>query len=202
MDKTLIIELEQFARRQVAGGFADPDQIVESTVEAHPDQADEEQLQPVVEGLVGADVARHLAEQQAWPEVTDCDRLDAALDELTAAGIVCRQDFTCCSNCGESEIGGEMADARDAGLEVRGYAFYHQQDTDRGVEGGGVYLKYGAVTEGDAALLAVGHEIADCVRRHGLAVEWGGSAADAILVRLDWKRRREPNGDAIVPESW
>jgi hypothetical protein len=190
MTSTLHEDVADFVAREIAAGFADPEDVVESTVEAHADQAGTEDLRPLIERLVAAAVQVHLAAQQTWPEETDCDRLDNALNELTTAGIVCRQNFLCCSTCGEAAIGAEMDEEAKDGLEVRGYAFYHCQDTDRGVAGHGVYLKYGAVEEGEEPLLRIGHEIADTLRRHGLEVEWSGDGNDAILVRLDWKRRR------------
>ncbi len=75
--------------------------------------------------------------------VTRCDRLDAAFAELERSGIVSRANFTCCSKCGENEIGDAMAEAAEQGIAVRGYTFFHQQDIDRAVAGDGVLLKYG-----------------------------------------------------------
>lgn len=193
-------DLEDFVRTEVAGGFRDAEEIAESAVEQYPDESE---VGDLAARLVEEAIAAHLEEQATWPEVTDCDRLDAALDELTTAGIVCRQNFTCCGTCGHAEIGGEMNDEEGDGLTVRGYAFYHMQDTDRAVAGGGVYLKYGAVEDGDEPLVRIGAEIAATLRQHGLQVEWNGQGNTTIHVPLDWKRRRDTDGSFLVPDnSW
>jgi hypothetical protein len=135
-------------------------------------------------------LADHFQAQTAWPDRTDCDRLDEAFAVLEARGIICRQDFTCCGTCGHSEIGDEIAAAEEAGGTVRGYAFYHMQDTESAVDGGGLYLKYGAVAAGEATGVAVGRELAEVLTAHGLTTEWDGTLAQCVAVKLDWKRRR------------
>jgi hypothetical protein len=108
-------------------------------------------------------------------------------------GVVARQNFSCCSNCGHGEMWDVMQEAAQAGdpnRRVLGYAFYHMQDTDSAVEGGGIYIKYGAIEQGDQAAVAVGKIIAAAVREAGLAVEWNGAANQAVNVTLDWKKRR------------
>ena len=180
-------------RRQVeidiASGFYDLDEVVERTVDSLFDEAEPEQLEPVAERLAREALARHLRAQAAWPAVTDCDRLDHAFAELERAGIVARQHFSCCMRCGTSEIGAEMGDAAESGLEVRGYTFYHAQDTERAVDGGSLCLAYGAAEEGEEPTLAVAREIVATLQRHGLATQWNGSAELRIEVEMDWKRR-------------
>jgi hypothetical protein len=76
---------------------------------------------------------------------------------------------------------------------VRGYAFYHMQDTERAVVGDGVYLAYGAIEEGPFAATRIAQEICDALRAEGLVVEWDGTVEKRVLVKLDWKRRRKPS---------
>jgi hypothetical protein len=198
-NETLSKEIAEQVSRAVAEGFDDPDDIIESAVEMFEEEADEEVVRPIAERLTTKAVRAHLKAQAAWPAVTDCDRLDAACTELNAAGIVTRQHFTCCSNCGHLEIGDEIKEEKANGLTVRGYAFYHMQDTESAAEGGGIYLKYGASRKGSAALVRIGQEIVAVLQRHGLKTDWNGEGTTAIQVDLDWKRRRAPDGDAIVP---
>jgi hypothetical protein len=185
-------EMRESIRRDVAAGFRDPDDIIEGVVEMFSDQADEEELRPRAERLTRQAVRTHLREQATWPKTTDCDRLDTAFADLEASGIIARQNFTCCQNCGHCEIGGEITAARDAGREVHGYTFYHMQDTDGAVDGHGLYLAYGALDEGDEALVVVGQQIVKALRRRKLKPEWNGSGSQRIYVPLAWKRRREP----------
>jgi hypothetical protein len=133
--------------------------------------------------------AERLDAQRNWPAVTDCDRLDQAFADLDRSGIVARQNFTCCQNCGHAEIGDEIAAAEESGIRPIGYTFFHWQTTDRVVEDGNLYLYYGAVAGDGAASVRVGRAIVETLERHCLAVEWNGTLDKAIHVRLKWQRR-------------
>jgi hypothetical protein len=74
-------------------------------------------------------------------------------------------------------------------LKVRGYTFFHMQDTDSATVGYGLFLNYGAVEEGERPALAVAHEVVDALQRHGLKAEWDGNWSKRIRLPLDWKRR-------------
>src|SRR5262245_11532935 len=130
-------------------------------------------------------------EEKGWSERTDSDRLDAAFSELDAAGIVARQDFLCCQTCGCAEVAQLFDTMRASGQAPRGYAFYHGQDTERGVEGAGVYLSFGDATfDEDVKSVAVGRTVVDTLERHGLKPRWNGTFGQRINVPLVWKRRR------------
>ena len=187
-------ELREALDRGLREGFSDPDDVLESAVEYLSDDHDADELRAIAERLLVELVAAHRREQASWPAVTDCDRLDAAFAELDAAGVTARQNFSCCGNCGCHEIGDEMAEATGSGVTVRGYTFYHMQDTENAADGGGLYLNYGAAEPGDAAGLAVGAEVAATLARHGLSTEWDGSLRTRIHVSLDWKRRPPAEG--------
>jgi len=125
-----------------------------------------------------------------WPKVTDCDRLDAAFASLELAGILARQHFGDCQTCALADMEEEMDDAREARTKVLGYTFFHQQDTERAVEGGPLLLSFGdAGRNNDAASVAVGRQVVAVLERHELKVAWDGKAASRIGVLLDWKRR-------------
>jgi hypothetical protein len=195
----IIADMREYIRRQVIAGFDPPSSISESAPEVFVDDADEEILRPIAERLTREIVADHVCEQAGWPDVTDCDRLDDAFAELNRNGIVSRQNFSCCGNCGVVEIGGEIRAERDAGLSVRGYAFYHMQDTESASDGYGLYLYYGSMEDGDSATLQVGKAIVEALERHGLATRWNGRSDTRIHVQLDWKRRRPIEVDADRP---
>lgn len=125
--------------------------------------------------LVDREFARHLAEQEEWPEVTDCDRLTAAFRDLDVAGITAREHFSCCQSCGVREIGEE-------GVR-RGYVFYHFQDVRRAAGGGGLCLSYTADRR-------IGEEVVAALRGHGLEAGWDGSTQRRIDVPMTWRRRR------------
>lgn len=187
-----ITEMRGYIERDVAGGFRREEDICTSVVELLSDDYDADELRPHAKRLTREQIQEHLQEQAAWPAQTDCDRLDAAFSELERAGIVARQDFSCCGTCGAGEIWDEMETVSRRGQPVRGYTFYHMQDTEAAVDGRGVYLGYGAVLKGESPALEIAREIVATIQHHGLTVEWDGTWRTRILVRVDWKRRRQP----------
>jgi hypothetical protein len=77
-------DLTEHIRVQVAVGWSDVDDITEETVALFG--IDEAEVRPLVE-------AAWTAEETAietWPDVTDCDRLDAAFAALANAGVLAR----------------------------------------------------------------------------------------------------------------
>jgi hypothetical protein len=187
----ILDELHGYIRHEIAAGFQSPAAIIESAIEYLSDEADPAILRPHAQRQVREILAAHLAEQATWPAITDCDRLDAAFAALEAGGIVCRQNFSCCGTCGAYEIWDEAASLEAAGTPVRGYAFYHVQDTESAVEGYGLHLSYGAAEEGEAAAVAIAGEIVAALQQQGLRVDWNGQWSRRIGVALDWNRRRE-----------
>jgi hypothetical protein len=185
-----IDELNQYIQGRVADGFSPEDEIPAFATEYLSDDYNPEKLMPHAIQLTRKLIAQHREDQKSWPKSTDCDKLDAAFAELESSGIVARQDFTCCQTCGHAEIGDEFDAVEAQGTRIRGYTFYHNQDTEAAVEGRGLYLAYGAIDDGEPAAIAIGEEIAKTMRKHGLVVEWDGSTRTRILVTLDWKRRR------------
>jgi hypothetical protein len=185
-----ITEIKDYAARDVSGGFRNEAEIVQGVVDILSDDFDARIVEPLAAEETRRLLEAHRAAEATWPELTDCDRLDRAFAELESRGIVCRQDFSCCGACGSGEIREEMEKVSEAGSLVRGYAFYHMQDTESAVEGCGLYLNYGATEEGELAAIRIGHEICDALRNEGLTPNWDGDLQMRIGVKLDWKRRR------------
>jgi hypothetical protein len=187
-------DIREYVRQLVAGGFDSSAAIFEAVMEVYRDGLEPMALRATAEQFTKEAVKQHQANQMSWPDVTDCDHLDAALTELNRLGIVCRQNFSCCGTCGAGEILDEMEAERQVGTDVRGYAFYHAQDTETAVDGHGLYLSYGASEETEEAALLIGDEICEALRSHGLTVNWGRCWDRRIHVVLDWKRRRRTEG--------
>jgi hypothetical protein len=184
-------DLHEFIRVQIAAGYSAASDVVDDAVEVFIDAASNTTaLRVAATTLAERALAGHVAEQETWPAVTDCDRLDDAFAELDRAGIVARQHFSCCGTCGATEIHDEMEQAEKAGLPVRGFTFFHVQDTEHAVGGEWLYLSYGAVHKDQEAAIAIGHEIVDVLGRHGLTPSWNGKHAHRIALPLTWQRRR------------
>lgn len=188
-DEDLRGDIDATLRAMVVGAFAPREDIWYALDDICEQGEDPDTLR----AYASAELERLWKDQRAreatWSGYTDCDRLDKAFAELEERGVICRQDFTCCGNCGVAEIGAELNEAEQRGVHVRGYAFYHQQDTERAVEGSGVYLNYGAEREGEAAALAIAREIVATLKHNGLDPAWNGSIGQRIHVPLVWRRR-------------
>jgi hypothetical protein len=171
------------------------ERIVEGAVEQFSDELDEAgvaELEEEAPRIYVEAFAAHEEAKRAWPQVTDCDRLDVAFEELNERGILARHHWWCCQTCGHGAMPDERAAVLAAGGVARGYAFYHVQDTEAAVDGAGVCLAYGAFEDGDAPTLAIAHEVVDVLQKHGLTVRWDGSVKRRITVDLVWQRRARP----------
>lgn len=168
----------------VALGRLNCTQIVEDTVEYLHGYDTVGELRALAWRLVGHRFAAHLAAQAGWPERTDSDRLTDAFQALDAAGIVAREDFTCCQSCGTTEIGGEVL----PDFPARGYVFYHFQDAEHAATGDALWLAWGRFESSPDAEL--GAEIVAALRTQGLTVDWTGNPGMRIRVPMTWARRR------------
>jgi hypothetical protein len=189
-------------------GFYDYDEAEERLVETHADDP-ESPLEPdeVVAALDRVWRAR-LAEEATWTDEGDYTRLSAAFDELANHRIVAQMNYTCCQNCGHSEIDEFRQD------DSLGYVFFHMQDAERlAYPGEPLYLAFGgfgyypdlpeeikeqiragdkevrqqAINESERRIAAT---TVDVLRAHGLSVEWDGTDAARIkVVDLDWRKK-------------
>ncbi|HWG47196.1 MAG TPA: hypothetical protein VN688_30815 [Gemmataceae bacterium] len=182
-------EIRSFVAVRVTEGFESEEGIIESALETFEVDDENEAFHREVIRFTAEKMAEHRRAQSLWESPTDCDRLDWAFEELNRAGIVARQNFTCCSTCGHYEIGDEIEQAQ-AERSVEGYVFYHMQDTESACEAGYLYLAYGAVEEGEGAMVAVGRKIVLALEGAGLRTEWNGQGDTRIHVSLNWQRRR------------
>ncbi|MFE4976944.1 DUF6891 domain-containing protein [Kitasatospora sp. NPDC056651] len=184
----MLREARELARELIRCGFQEPDEIAESLVEVLDGRGlTEEEAERIVAPLW----TERLAEQEAWPETTDVDRLADAFDALEDQGVVAAMDFTCCTGCGYAEIGGE------AGEGSVGFVFFHQQDTEAAAAGRGLMLRYGGFRAGEEAAevserrtVEVGRAVVAALAAVGLPAEWDGSPHTAIRVApLEWLNR-------------
>ncbi|MEV0824051.1 DUF6891 domain-containing protein [Nonomuraea rubra] len=203
IDESVRDEITEEVHTAVAAGRHDFERVVRGVIETWADEVeDRELLDEAVRGVVAEEFAGHLAAQAGWPAVTDNDRLSLAMGELAMAGIVAREHYTCCMSCGIAEMGREISELSG----VRGYVFYHEQDVERAVAGGGVYLAFGPGELGGEGERGpgggfrgegerrpgggIGREIVEVLRRRGLQVEWCGDDGQRIEVKVNWQRRR------------
>jgi hypothetical protein len=183
-------DLREFIAHRVREGFESAHEIVENAHDWASDKYERDDLLPEIKRLTAELVAAHQAEQVGWGPTTDCDRLDQAFAALNRQGIVARQDFSCCNNCGFTEIWDEVEEA-EMQHPVEGYVFYHLQFTERAIKTGQLLMAYGCLDEDPEALQRVGNKIVSELRRAGLNASWGRTVGHPIVVEgMVWGRRR------------
>ncbi|MGW5422926.1 DUF6891 domain-containing protein [Streptomyces sp. NPDC003943] len=178
-------ELAARVRELLVCGYEDRERLTRIAQEEvfSPDEhpVSREQAERLVDRLW----LERVAEMSEWEGTTDPERITAAFEGLDAAGIVARENFTCCRSCGTGEIGAE-----DGAEEARGFVFFHYQCTEGAASGGPLYLLYGGFDGSAETTAAVGAEVVEALRGHGLTVEWDGDPGQSIRVtELDWRRR-------------
>ncbi len=193
-------DAEDVIRLGLAAGFQSHEVLVEHAAEMLSESHDRADFK----GVASAALARMLEERKhqmrSWPAVTDCDRLDAAFEDLNAMGIMARHNWWCCSNCGSGAMPDEFERLEGVwqGVPIIGYIYYHEQDTERAAEGGGVYFGIGSMIDCDsdekyeAHSMAIAKMAVGVIESHGLKVEWEGVFAKRPCVVVNWQRRARP----------
>lgn len=184
-------ELRRYIHLDVWGGFVPVDEISSTAVELLQDDYGRRHLIPLATSVLREELEAHKLAQAGWSDLTDCERLDAAFDRLEQSGIVSRQHYSCCGTCGAGEIWDELQDQLAQGRSMRGYVFYHEQDTESAVDNALLYLSYGSAQETPEASVAIGREIIAELERHGLSTHWSEDLEHRIGVDVTWQRRRE-----------
>lgn len=211
-------ELAETARSLILPGFWNRESIVSALVDSYELDADDPRPAQIVDEIWQA----RLQEQRNWHTPSDYHRLVDAFNKLTPQGFVCRMNFTCCQNCGTTEIDDERTLLDPPPPEGQypwrewAYTFFHQQDADRLDESPAVlHLTYSAwkVAPGiDPELISqavedprafaelyrqtdryVGSQVADALRNEGLDVAWDGDPGKRVQIKItDWRKPLAP----------
>lgn len=206
-DQELRESIRSHAQRMLQNGFLANENMQADLRDYADDEAFENDLNlddPTLDQITSEELAAarkaHRAEMATWPEVTDCDRLDTAFTELNAMGIIARHNWTCCSTCGNSQMPAEFdrLNGKINNNPIIGHVFYHQQDTERAAEGGGLYLGFGSALQADSDAefeqrsVAIARTACEVLAKHGLKTIWDGTFDRRPFINLDWKRRGAP----------
>ncbi|WP_432116831.1 DUF6891 domain-containing protein [Streptomyces sp. bgisy032] len=178
---------EGHVREMLRDGCPDIETIIRETVHLMQGGAGSSPVSPAqAREIVERLWLERVEEQQAWTAPTDPDRLERAFAALERAGVVARENFTCCRSCGMTEIGAEVDDPS----QVRGFVFFHRQSTRSAAEGHGLSLYYGGFDGSEETTAAVGHEVVAALTAAGLPTTWDGDPGRAIEVTpLEWRKR-------------
>ncbi|WP_435280294.1 DUF6891 domain-containing protein [Streptomyces koelreuteriae] len=178
---------EGYVHEMLRDGYLDIETMIRETVYLMQGKEDSSPVSPAqAREIVERLWLERVDEQETWSEPTDPDRLERAFAALDRAGIVAREDFTCCRGCGMAEIGAEA----DGTPGVRGFVFFHHQCTRGAAQGHGLSLYYGGFDGSEETTKAVGHEVVAALAAAGLSTEWDGDPGKAIDVGpLEWRKR-------------
>ena len=184
-------DVRSFIAYRVQEGFESAHDIIENATDYAFGKHERDDLQLEIKRITAEELAAHRVEQAGWEGPTDCDRLNQAFAALNRQGIVARQDFSCCNNCGFTEIWDEI-EQEERRQPVAGYVFYHLRATERAIKVGELLLAYGSIEDDPAALQRVANKVVTELRRVGLNASWRGTTSHPIVVDgLVWRRRRE-----------
>lgn len=171
-------------RKRVWSGFCGPrevDQLIDDLLEGDADEA-------FLRAAVAPEFESKALAERSWPDTTDCDRLDQAFAEMNERGIVALQNTGYTMSDGLEDVYEGLYERGPAGVE--GYCFYHFQDVEQALAGGGLYLAFGVFREDKAAAAEVGRLVRGVLESHGFRVDWDGNTDTRPLVsEFDWKRR-------------
>jgi len=121
-------------------------------------------------------------------------QLNAAFSAMRKAGLVAKQNFSCCGGCAGSELSTIVAQRvlknpkqRD---KIKGVVAYHRQDTERLNDTGKFYLLFGQVDSEKAGTVGlptveVGRLVVKVLGEMFIPYEWDGTPEQRICVRMD-----------------
>jgi hypothetical protein len=172
-------------RNWVWSGFYSPDEVNALIDDILEDDADEAMLR----AAVAPEFERKAAAEASWPDTTDCDRLDHAFEELNARGVIALHNAGYTMSDGIGDVSQVLHERGRKG--IKGYCFYHGQDVERAVAGGGLMVAFGDLDDDKTKKAEIGRLVKDVLQESGLAVEWNGDPETRLNVPgLAWKRRR------------
>jgi hypothetical protein len=187
----VLADIRFFVDSQIRQGFSSVHEIVEETTDFVFETLGRDDLEIEVQHIVTDLLVAYRTEQGYWKSSTDCDRLNEAFAALNRQGIVARQNFSCCNNCGFTEIWDEI-DREEKHQPIEGYVFYHLQGTEQAIKTGRLLLAYGCIEEDMKVLTKVANKIVEELRHVGLDANWQGTTSHPIVVDgIVWQRRRD-----------
>jgi hypothetical protein len=172
-------------KKWVWSGFYSPSDVNAMIDDILEPDADEAMLRAAVQ----PEFEKKITAEESWPVETDCDRLDAAFDDLNSRGVVALQNAGYTMTDGLEDVSQALGERGRTG--VIGYCFYHGQDMERAVVGGGLMIAFGDLKDDKEKKGEVGRFIKEVLEQHGFSVEWNGNPEKRLSIpTIAWKRRR------------
>lgn len=179
-DKYILDAIETW----VWSGFYDPSEVNRMIDDILEDDADETMLRAAVQPAFD----RKSVAEASWPKETDCDRLDRAFAALNSHGVIALHNAGYTMSDGLDDVGDVLGERGRSG--VIGYCFYHGQDVERAVAGGGLFIAFGDLDGDTSQKIEVGTAVREILQQHLFRVEWNGDSETRLEIpNFDWKRR-------------
>lgn len=176
-------------RKKVWSGFYTAEEVDEVIDDILEDDAHEKFLR----AAVAPEFDKKREAEREWPEVTDCDRLDAAFEALEKRQILCLHNAGYTMSDGHEDAFEALSS--QSGRGYIGYCFYHGQDLERAVDGGGLMIAFDHVDGDVAGKLGIGIALKEELERVGFKLDWDGTEDKRINIpNIDWKRRYKSEG--------
>lgn len=110
----LLLCLEDYLKEGLAKAF--PASSVRADVlDALSGELPDDELAAAIDARLPVLEDARRAEMASWPEVTDCDRLDATFADLKSNGLIAEQNYWCCQTCASSDAHATIKRARKGG---------------------------------------------------------------------------------------
>lgn len=160
--------------------------IIDECKYGYPGTPDDVKDQMIAFGR--SEMAAFLETAKTWEEKTTNDRIRDAFAELTREhGVIALENAGYTMSDGWTDI----AEAKHYNKSAWAGAFFHMQDVERGIEGDGLMLAYGAFVDDDThepESLRAAKLICDVLEKHEVATSWNGSIDSRISIDpFEWK---------------
>ena len=171
-------------KTHVWSGFYSPAEVQRIIDDLLEDGANEDWLR----AQVLPEFERKAVAETLWPPITDCDRLDAAFESLEDERILALHNAGYAMSDGHEDAA-EILEESGSDKYI-GYCFYHGQDVERAISGGGLLVAFDHIYGEVPEKASIGQAVRAALEAEGLVTEWNGDAEMRInLPHFDWKRR-------------
>lgn len=194
-DAWTLEQLHEAAEHHVWAGYLDDEEILDllvERVEHDPESenafaADRDASLLVIRTILAQHVTGHAQAAAGFPTPTDLERLDTVFADLERDGVLVGRQVGVTHGDLTLELWDRLRETPDA----HGWIGFHEQDVDRAIATGVLYLSFAHRSDQDADFVLVAQDVAQRLRDAGFEVVWDGSADARLELRgVRWQRRR------------
>jgi hypothetical protein len=197
MKREILKDLQERTRLEVKAGTATKTEILADLTEIMKydyelSSKDLVEAKAKMKEYVTKLLEQHKKEQADFPEVTDCDRLDAAFVDLEQQGVLTAQNAGYTQSDGFDVISEKYSRLTKKQQKASvGFVFFHQQDLERVLEGKKLLLAFGAGHGDSKQDVEAGKLIQKVLTAHGFKVKWNGKSDTRLEIsKFIWQKRR------------